>query len=317
MYKNKKLPKCLFSLLSVLVLLSLCACKTVVSQSSKSQQNISPLTEIEFKKRFYDVGGQRLAYQDSGGLGEVVLFLHPFSSTDKTWKYQLSALSQVGYRVVAPAQRGVGPTENFTLPEVEFTEDILRLLDYLGLKKVHLVGSAAGGIYGLRFSINYPERVISLTLSNSVAGVNASEFASLRKNIMPPSDFPVEFKALGASYRYANPNGVNEWLALQSNSLSAKLAVLSDSNKKALFASMINSLADIEEIKTLKVPVQLIYGGADLIVPASFARKIEKRFAQAKMIVLPEVGHYAHWENPEKFNEVLINFYSSIKNNKH
>ncbi|MGH9659631.1 MAG: alpha/beta fold hydrolase, partial [Bryobacteraceae bacterium] len=97
------------------------------------------------------------------GAGQCVLLLHGFPSTSTLWRNQLPALSEAGFRAVAPDLRGRGATdkplrvEDYAMSTL--VEDVLALEDALGVQRVHLVGHDWGAVVAWEVAIAHPERV--------------------------------------------------------------------------------------------------------------------------------------------------------------
>ena len=68
-----------------------------------------------------DLGNVRLAYWDTGGSGEAIVFLHPGSGSAEFYPYQQPVFARAGYRVISYSRRGqcgsdLAPTPTHTLP---------------------------------------------------------------------------------------------------------------------------------------------------------------------------------------------------------
>ena len=99
--------------------------------------------------------------------GEVVVLVHGNVSSSIFWQETMLGLPQ-GFRAIAPDLRGFGATEtapvDATRGLADFSDDLIALLDALGIEKAHLVGWSMGGGVVSRLLLDAPERVSSLTL---------------------------------------------------------------------------------------------------------------------------------------------------------
>jgi len=99
--------------------------------------------------------------------GDPVIFLHGFPQTSLEFEAQILALADVGYRVIAPNQRGYSPGARptdeaaYLLPNL--VGDINGIADALGYDRYHVVGHDWGAMVAWSLGINYPERLYSLT----------------------------------------------------------------------------------------------------------------------------------------------------------
>src|SRR5262249_53228484 len=157
----------------------------------------------------------RLWYWDTGGEGVPIVLLHPATGSALIWGYQQPAFAKAGYRVIAYSRRGYFNSAPFDRNNPGIgSEDLRHLADHLGLRRFHVVASAAGGSIAVDFALSYQDRLLSLTNSSNSFGVRDGEIAKAAAFIRPQGwdQMPAEFRELGPSYRAANPDGVKAWL---------------------------------------------------------------------------------------------------------
>ncbi len=114
----------------------------------------------------------------SGGTegGEPVFFVHGNASSSRFFEETLAALSgEAGYWGLAPDLRGFGGSETKPLDATrglgDFSDDLYALAGVLGLRgrKIHLVGWSVGGTIAVRYAMDHPDGVASLTLVNPMS----------------------------------------------------------------------------------------------------------------------------------------------------
>jgi len=121
---------------------------------------------------FITVNGARLNVLEAGpNSGPFVILLHGFPETALlSWSHQIDDLSNAGYHVVAPDQRGYNTSQKFDdLKSYHLdvlTADVIGLLDHFGVKKGFVVGHDWGAIVAWSVAINFPERVEKLMILN-------------------------------------------------------------------------------------------------------------------------------------------------------
>lgn len=101
-----------------------------------------------------------------GEVRPVVLCLHGFPDHNRSFRDQIPALTQAGYRVVAPMLRGYEPSSQPVDDDyhvIRMVEDVLGWIEYLGVLRVHLVGHDWGAVIGYQVAAMAPERLLSLT----------------------------------------------------------------------------------------------------------------------------------------------------------
>ncbi|KAG2687536.1 hypothetical protein I3760_09G056400 [Carya illinoinensis] len=116
--------------------------------------------------KFVDVRGLKLHYADIGSGPSTVVFLHGFPEIWYTWRHQMVAVANVGFRAIAPDYRGYGLSDTPAEPEkasfADLKVDLLAILDALELDKVFLIGKDFGARPTYLFAIFHLERVLGV-----------------------------------------------------------------------------------------------------------------------------------------------------------
>lgn len=246
-----------------------------------------------------EIAGARVGYQDSGGAGPAVVLLHAGTGSCRAWRNQVPAFAGAGMRVLAYDRCGHGLSEGAGSGVA--SQDLLALLDTLGVARAHLVGTAAGAIVALDFALSHPARVSKLVLANTHAGIQDDDYAALQKRLRPAPQFdalPPEVKELGPSYRAANPDGVKQWVELEQASRQ----------KGAVTLPKTANRLTLESLGKLTAPTLVLTGDADLYMPPPVLRMLAAKIPGATTLVVPECGHSAYWEQPEAFNRAVLTF---------
>ena len=117
----------------------------------------------EINHRIVSVNGIKMHIAEKGKEGPVVLFLHGFPELWYSWRHQITALSSLGYRAVAPDLRGYGDTDapssvaSYTC--LHIVGDLIALMDSLDVEQVFLVAEDWGSWLGWYLCLFRPERV--------------------------------------------------------------------------------------------------------------------------------------------------------------
>ena len=250
------------------------------------------------KEGFADLGNTKLWYWDTGGPGEVVVFLHPGSGSAEFYPFQQAVFAKAGYRAISYSRRGQNGSEPGKDAATYFAaDDLLALMDHLKVAKFHLVGNALGGYVGLDLALSRPDRVQSLVLACSMMGIAEPDFARTLQSLRPKAfeELPLEVKELGPSYRAANPEGVAEWK--RRNERSGTRGPVRLRNRFTW-----------ETLAGLKVPTLLMTGDADLWIPPWLLYQVAPKFPNGKVVVVPNAGHGVQWEQPALFNDAVLQF---------
>lgn len=237
---------------------------------------------------------------EAGGRGPLVVFLHGIGGNRNHWRAQLDFFSQRGFRAAAWDARGYGDSQDYegALRFDDFTSDLLRVVDFLGEARAHVAGLSMGGRIARNFALRHPARVRSLTLANTSPGFDALSpeevlrFVDERKNRTPES----MRRLLGSRAR----PGAHEAL------LNSFHALRNESYLKTLEASVSQDRA--APLEELAVPTLVITGDEDRVYPAGLVQRMAQRIPGAELVVLEGCGHLSNLEQPERFNEVLLDF---------
>ncbi|PIN01178.1 Soluble epoxide hydrolase [Handroanthus impetiginosus] len=121
------------------------------------------MEKIEHK--FAEVNGLKLHLAEIGSESSpAVVFLHGFPEIWYSWRHQMIAVTEAGYRAIAPDYRGYGLSDPPPEPEkaqfLDLVADLLALLDALALSKVFLIGKDFGAAVVSLFTLLHQDRVL-------------------------------------------------------------------------------------------------------------------------------------------------------------
>jgi pimeloyl-ACP methyl ester carboxylesterase len=264
-------------------------------------------------------------YFDSftGGGARAVVLVHGNGDEADSWRHVFQPLSAT-YRVLAPDLPGFGRSAPRGDGSVKaLAQSLEAFLDAVRLERVHLVGSSLGAVVCATLCATHPERVSSLTLgggaSPALGGVQANP------NLKPLLE-PGTGEAFYNGLRDAGPDAAFQTLQPYYANLErlpvADLEFLrervwarvwSDSQRDAFFAAMRSLFAD-QPALTLSdtVPLHLIWGEHDGIMPMQSAHMILHAYPHAKLEVIRGSGHLPHQEKPDLYRRSLETFLESV-----
>ena len=249
---------------------------------------------------YADIPGARLWFKETGRHGTPVVFLHAASGTSDSWGLQEPAFIETGYRCIAYDRKNWGRSESVT-PAGSAADDLEALAQHLGLNRFHLVCTALGGIIGLDYTVEYPDRVISLTVSSSFTGVTDQSYLDVQTRLRPTeiSNLPIELREVGPSYRAVNPEGVAEWLRIEESSRHEITPEEGQSPRSPMTYA---------RLAAMQIPVLMLTGGADLLSPPAMMKLVADHIPNCRFEVVPEAGHAAFHEEPEVWNKLVLEF---------
>ena len=250
--------------------------------------------------------------------GRPVVLVHGFSVPFYVWDPTFKGLVSAGLRVLRYDLFGRGYSDRPDLPYTMelFVRQLKDLLEALQVNSpVDLVGLSMGGPISAGFTDRYPERVRKLCLLDP-AGFQAGRpvlyrllslpglgetliglFAKLLLASSQPGDFfmPEKF-----------PGYPGQFLP-QMQYQGFKRAILS-----TLRVGPLGGLTQTyQRVAALGLPVLLVWGKQDKLVPFKLSEKARQTLPQAEFHAIDQAGHIAHYERPELVNPILIAFLKS------
>ncbi len=267
--------------------------------------------------------GKITAHYLTAGEGPPLVLLHGVGDSAATWARVMPALAR-SHRVYAPSFPGFGYSDK---PKADyspafFTDFMLDFLDALAIERAALVGNSLGGLVVLRLALANPARFTALGLVDS-SGLGREVSLALRLLTLPGyGNLAVAWNktrvgaaqwALGmAALLFARPTRVPaEWLALEYR--MARLPGFMEATRAAL-KSGLNMRGQryreilLDELPRLPMPVLVVWGERDRVVPASHARSAVGRLARGQMAIVPDCGHLPQLEQADHFSAVLTRF---------
>ncbi len=125
---------------------------------------------------FASLRGQDIHFEDSGGPGLPLVLGHGFLMDQRMFDPQVAAIAPE-FRVIRWDARGFGQTRWDGKPFTywDLADDVIALLDHLGIERAVLGGMSQGGFSAMRAALRHPSRVQGLALISTQAGVDSAE----------------------------------------------------------------------------------------------------------------------------------------------
>ena len=320
--------------LAVLWMLTLALAVVVSAAEPQAQVGTPPrLAQIEDfapPEEFIDIGGLKTHFVHKGELGRVIVLLHGFGSSTYTWRLNLDEFSKK-YRVYAIDIKGFGLTAkprdgNYHVGA--YADHLLGFLDAMKIDKATIAGNSMGGAVALNLALRHPNRVEGLVLVDAAPLDYEAKMTSLRPKMETPNNERTEpetqsvlkmvltralvnksFIEAGLKGAYHHPE------AFVTPEMIDKYhqPLLIDGALEALAAmGWRPRTAPIPPIGTLKIPVLIIWGRHDQVIPVAVADTFVKSIPGSKKVVLEESGHLPHEEEAKTFNRLVTEFVADL-----
>ena len=252
---------------------------------------------------------EKIHYRDQGNAaGPVIVLVHGFSASLHTWEPWIRQLGD-DYRLISLDLPGHGLTRGFDLDEVNvngFGETIATLTDALGVEHFTLVGSSMGGHTAWAYAVDHPDEVEALVLV-AAAGWPLTEeelaetpwvFKALRygafRAIVRDLDNSATIRS-GLEESFGDQNAVTEDMVQRYVALNR-----APGHRDAIMHLMAESdarrLATPEQMMTLNMPVLVMHGTEDNLVPYSHGVGFADAIPNARLIAYEGVGHIVQEE---------------------
>jgi len=274
--------------------------------------------------QFVEVNGLNVHYKTAGQGEPVLVLLHGFAASLFSWREVIGPLAE-NATVIAFDRPAFGLTErpmpgewqgqNPYSPEAQVALTV-GLLDDLGVEKAVLVGNSAGGTVATLTALAHPERVEALVLVDPAIYSGGGAPSLLRPLLRTP-----QMRHLGPLFARAirdwgDDFGRSAWH--DPSKLTDEIwegykkPLQVDNWDRALWEFTVASHASQleERLDELDLPVLVITGDDDRIVPTEQSIRLAAELPNAELVVIPECGHVPHEECPEAFFQAVTAFLS-------
>lgn len=248
-------------------------------------------------------------YYESHGSGTPVLLVPGLGGVGSYWAPNIGAFSR-HHRVIVHDHRGTGQSSRSPIRYSvdQMTNDLLAVMDHLGLEKAHLVGHSTGGAIGQTLAALHPDRLISLTIYAS--WTKADPF--FRRVFETRRALLTEMGA--AAYVRATPVflypdwWINDNIALLEQ---RERAVIPSFPSAEIGASRIDAIVAFDrtaDLAGIRTPTLVICAKDDILTPPYFSRELARMIPNARLVELDRGGHCASETNTAAFDKAVLDF---------
>jgi 3-oxoadipate enol-lactonase len=245
-----------------------------------------------------------------GADGDAVVLIHGFPVTREIWDAQSGPLART-HRVLRPDLRGMGASSvpgGPYLMEV-LASDIAAVLDACGIQRAALVGHSLGGYVALAFARMFSERVTRLALVCSRIAADPPRIAANRYEIADKIEnlqkTPPELEAYAE--RLLAPKTLENKPEIVAR-VRELIAKIDPRGAASMLRGMAVRVAADDIAPDLAVPMLMIAGAHDAILPLEEARATAQAFPNGRLVVCEESGHLPMLEEPGRVTEALETF---------
>jgi pimeloyl-ACP methyl ester carboxylesterase len=290
-----------------------------------------PVERFEFQSQRQTLHMSYLDLRPQQPGSRTIVLLHGKNFCAGTWEATIRALTEAGYRVVAPDQIGFcksSKPERYQYSFQQLAANTRALLDHLGIQRITVLGHSTGGMLAARYALLYPQQVDQLVLVNPI-GLE-------------------DWKALGVPWR-----SVDEWYARELKTTADGIRQYEQATyyagqwrpeydrwvemlagmyrgpgkeivawSSALLYDMIFNQPVLHEFGRIQAPALLMIGQKDNTAigkdaaPAELKKKLgdyprlgreaARRFPHATLVEFPGLGHAPQIQDPAQFHKALL-----------
>ncbi|NRR23854.1 alpha/beta fold hydrolase [Brevibacillus sp. MS2.2] len=258
---------------------------------------------------FLEANGARIYYEVAGE-GEPLLLIHGFNLDTRLWDDQLQAFAQT-YKVVRFDIRGFGKT---LATDVPFTlyDDVKAVLLGLGIEKAHVAGLSFGGMVAQEFALAYPQMVSSLILvASGLFGHPRSEqrlHDVERFNQVCQRGTTEEALEMTTQMWFDGPGQPVNEQALEARNRFKEINRHAFSLPEFGVGLETLSPSPIERLENIKAPTLVLAGARDYPDFLQIADVLTERITGAQKVILPDSAHIPPMDQPEVFNQLVLEF---------
>ncbi|MGD9108744.1 MAG: alpha/beta fold hydrolase [Gammaproteobacteria bacterium] len=271
------------------------------------------------RDKYITIDNIKVHYWDEGDSNIPIILVHGINANVSFWHKNFSALAKT-HRVIALDLLGFGDTDK---PHVKY--NVTMLAQFLGdflrglqIKRCYLVGHSLGGAVSLQFALWFPNVVEKLILVSPVGFTHKLPLI-VRLGTLPFICQLIKYisKKLITKviYLYVYDKKCITKEFLQNNYRIAQLPGV-----RRVLISLLRQNIDIHGIKKeiiepvmenlsqLTMPVLIIWGKNDKLLPVKNTQAALRLIPQAKLEIFDKCGHIPQLEHPEKFNQLVKSF---------
>ena len=263
-------------------------------------------------KKLLQIDLQDIAYYESEGKGETVLFIHGNSLSGKCFERQLKSDIAKTFRFVAIDLPGHGESAKADNPKLTYSPDgyiniITKFSNQLGLQNGFFVGWSLGGHILLDASSKLPNAKGFMIYGTPPLGIPPAmdkAFNNLSFNPFQENYTDNEIDTIINSYFKPNASDIPEsFKSFVRNTDGQARAML---GLNIMTGQMKN---EINIIKNLDVPLAILHGEYEQLVNRSYIEELDiPTMWKDEIQTIPNAGHSIQWENSNKFNSTLKEF---------
>ena len=291
-----------------------------------------PLKHFEFQSQGKSL---QMGYMDVPANGKPngrnVVLMHGKNFCGATWEGSIKALSDAGYRVIAPDQVGFcssSKPDHYQYSFQQLATNTHQLLEKLGIQKATLLGHSTGGMLATRYALMYPDQTEQLAMVNPIGLEDWKALGVPSLTVDQWYERELKVSAEGIRKYQLNTYYVGRWKPEYERWVDMYAGLSNGPGhtrvawNSALIYDMIFTQPVYYEFKHLQMPTLLLIGTADNtaigkdVAPAPvkaklgnyavLGKQVAALIPHATLVEFPGLGHAPQMEKPAQFHTALL-----------
>jgi pimeloyl-ACP methyl ester carboxylesterase len=258
------------------------------------------------------INGTKLFYEVRGH-GHPLVLIHGGLMDRRMWDGQFELFAKK-YRVIRYDIRGYEKSDK-AVGKYSHIDDLLGLLDFLGIGKACLLGLSLGGQIALDFALEHPDRVDALILAGGAVTGFPYKY---------PADFMAKYKAIFQAAKAGNlDKGVEKTLELPffipakpGSALVNRMRLMLRENFLAWTTSEGQAVwpepPAYQRIQKISVPTLILLGDKDSPSILDCGADLAARIKGARKVIVRDAAHHVNMEQPAEFNRLVLDFLAEL-----
>jgi aminoacrylate hydrolase len=245
--------------------------------------------------------------------GEPLILSPGLGGSAGYWAPNLAALAE-RHRVILYDHRGTGrsdPVLPTNLLVEDMADDVLALMDGLGLERAHFAGHAAGGLIGLALALRTPERLASLAVVNGWAALDSHTARCFEARLALLRDSgPPAFVRAQPIFLYP-ATWISEHREALDEEGEAQLAHFPGAATVETRIAALQTFHVADRLEEIAVPLLALAAKDDMLVPYTCSAALADGCPGATLELMDWGGHACNVTDPDSFNRLVLAFLRS------
>ena len=258
--------------------------------------------------------------------GPALILLHGFPEFWYGWRKQIAPLAEAGFRVIVPDQRGYNlstkppAVRDYRLREL--TADVIAIADTIGREKILLAGHDWGAGVAWNTAVRHPGRIEKLAILNAPHPAVMMRFLRINPRQMLRSWYMLFFQIPMLPEFLFSKDGARSLLrssrkgAFSPEDLDRYREAWSQPGALTAminwYRALLRERPDFTAAESrVSVPTRILWGMKDEFLLSAMAGASVNYCDDGELIEFPEATHWIHHEEPERVNQLLIDFFRS------